>query len=94
MCAHNKNCGFMPNYKPCYVGSKEKATFKKKTHYVKSVQIRSFFGPYFPAFELNTDRYEVSLRIQSKCETMRTRQSSVFGQISHNDSDSDLFTFL
>ena len=53
-----------------------------------------FSDPYFPAFELNTDRYEVSLRIQSKCETMWTRQSSVFGQISHNDSDSDLFTFL
>ena len=30
-------------------------TYKK--HSVKSVRIRSYFGPYFPAFELNTDRY-------------------------------------
>ena len=25
-------------------------------HYVKSVRIRSFSGPYFPAFGLNTDQ--------------------------------------
>ena len=24
---------------------------------IKSVSIRSFSGPYFPAFELNTDKY-------------------------------------
>ena len=35
-------------------------------HSVKCVRIRSFSGPYFPAFGLNTDRYEASLRIQSK----------------------------
>ena len=28
-------------------------------HRVKSVRIRNFSGPYFPAFELNTDRYSV-----------------------------------
>ena len=33
---------------------------------VKSVRIRSFSGPYFPAFGLNTERYSVSLRIQSE----------------------------
>ena len=32
-------------------------------HCVKSVRIRSFFGPYFPAFELNMERYSVSLCI-------------------------------
>ena len=26
-----------------------------------------FSGPYFPAFEMNTERYFVLLRIQSKC---------------------------
>ena len=31
-------------------------------HYVKSVRIRSYSGPYFPAFGLNTERYGVSLR--------------------------------
>ena len=34
---------------------------------VKSVRIRSYSGPYFPALGLNTERSEVSLRIQSKC---------------------------
>ena len=38
------------------------------THYVKSICIRSFFGPHFPAFGLNTERYGVSLRIQSDGE--------------------------
>ena len=32
-------------------------------HYVKSVRIRSFSGPYFPAFEVNTEKYSVSLHI-------------------------------
>ena len=31
-------------------------------YYVKCVQIRSFFCPYFLAFGLNMERYEVSLR--------------------------------
>ena len=31
---------------------------------VKSVHIRSYSGPHFPAFGLNTERYFVSLRIQ------------------------------
>ena len=42
-------------------------------HWMKSVHIRSYSGPYFPAFELNTERYGVSLRIQSKCRKIRTR---------------------
>ena len=41
-------------------------------HYVKSVHIRSFSGPYFLAFGLNTERYSVSLRIQSGCGKIRT----------------------
>ena len=42
-------------------------------HCVKSVNIRSYSGPYFPAFGLNTERYGVSLRIQSECGKMGTR---------------------
>ena len=42
-------------------------------HCVKSVRIRSYSGLYFPAFGLNTERYSVSLRIQSECGKMRTR---------------------
>ena len=44
-------------------------------HYVKSIRIWSYSGPHFPAFGLNTDRYEVSLRIQFQCRKMRTRIS-------------------
>ena len=40
---------------------------------VKRVHIRSFSDTYFPAFGLNTDRYSVSLYIQSKCRKIRTR---------------------
>ena len=42
-------------------------------HFVKSVRIRSYSGPYFPTFGLNTERYLVYLRIQSKCTKLRTR---------------------
>ena len=31
-------------------------------HCVKSVRIRSFSGPHFPAFGLNTERYSVHMR--------------------------------
>ena len=49
-----------------------------------------FSSPYFPAFGLNmersfglnTERYGVSLRIQSECGKIRTRKNSVFGQFS------------
>ena len=41
-------------------------------------------GPYFPAFGLNTERYEVSLRIQSECGKIRTRKNSVFGHSSRS----------
>ena len=45
----------------------------KITHCVKSVRIRSYFGPHFPAFGLNPERYGISLRIQSECGEMRTK---------------------
>ena len=48
-------------------------TWTQDFHCVKSVRIRSYSGPYFPVFELNTKRYSVSLRIQSKCWKIRTR---------------------
>ena len=41
-------------------------------HCVKSVRIRSFSGPYFPAFGLNTGRYEASLRIRCWCGKIGT----------------------
>ena len=49
-----------------------------------------FSSPYFPAFGLNMERYEVSLHIQSECRKMWTRKYSVFGHFSHSDSDASL----
>ena len=45
----------------------------KKPHSVKSVRIRNYSGPHFPAFRLNTERYFASLHIRSECGKMRTR---------------------
>ena len=39
----------------------------------KSVRSRSYSGPYFLAFGLNTERCSVSLLIQSECGKIRTR---------------------
>ena len=44
-------------------------------HCVKSVSIRSFSGPYFPAFGLNIERHSVSLHIQSRYGKIRTRKT-------------------
>ena len=44
-------------------------------HYIKSFGIGNFFGPYFPAFGLNSARYSVSVRIQSECGKIRTRKT-------------------
>ena len=46
---------------------------------VKSVRIGSYSGPHFPAFGLNTERYSVSLRIESEYEKIRTIKNSVLG---------------
>ena len=48
-----------------------------KGHCVKSVRIRSFSGPYFPAFGLSTglNTERVSLRTQSECRKLRTRKT-------------------
>ena len=51
---------------------------------LKSAQIRFFSDPYFPAFRLNTERYSVSLRIQSECGKRRTRKNSLFGHFSRS----------
>ena len=58
------------------------ASFAQGIHCVKMFKYGAFSGPYFSAFGLNTERYEVSLRIQSKCGKIRTRKNSVFGHFS------------
>ena len=42
---------------------------------MKIVCIWSFSGPYFSAFVLNTERYGVSLRIQSECGKIPTKKT-------------------
>ena len=44
----------------------------------------------FPAFGLNTERYGVSLRIQSEYGKIRTRKNSVFGYFSRSEIFGDL----
>ena len=43
-----------------------------------------FSGPYFPAFGLNTEKYVVSLCIQSECGKIQARRNPVFGHFSHS----------
>ena len=42
---------------------------------MKSVRIQSLSGSYFSAFGLNTERYGVSVCIQSKCGNKRSRKT-------------------
>ena len=42
---------------------------------MKSVRIESLSGSYFTAFGLNTERYGVSVCIQSKCGNKRSRKT-------------------
>ena len=49
---------------------------KASIYCVKSVRIRSYSSPHFPAVGLNTERYGVSPRIQSEYGKIRTRISS------------------
>ena len=53
---------------PRFTLNQKQTTDKEKIlifHCVKSVSILSFYGPYFPAFGLNTERYGVSQRKRS-----------------------------
>ena len=54
-------------------------------HCVKRVQIRSFFGPYFPVFGLNTEIYSVNIRAQSEYRKIRIRKNSVFEHFSRSE---------
>ena len=55
-------------------GKKQKICNPMNNHHgMKSVNIQSYSGSYFPAFGLNTERYTGSLRIKSECGKMQTR---------------------
>ena len=53
------------------------------THCVKGVHIRSFSGPYLPAFGLNTEK--VSLRIWSEYGENTDQKNSEYGHFSRSD---------
>ena len=63
--------------------SKLKDRFK---HCVNSVRIRSYSGPHFLAFGLNTERYFASLHIQSKCKENADQNNSKYGHFSRSES--------
>ena len=50
-------------------------------HYVKIVRIRSFSGPHFPAFGLNTERYGLSYSVWMRENT--DQKNSEYGHFSH-----------
>ena len=47
----------------------------RNKHCLKSVQTRSFSGPYFTVFGLNLEKYSVSLRIQSDAAKYRPEKT-------------------
>ena len=42
---------------------------------MRNAHIRNFSGPYFPTFEMITERHFVSLRILSECGKIRSRKT-------------------
>ena len=52
---------------------------------LKASKYEFFSGPYFLVFEVNTERYSVSLHIQSEYREIRTRINSVFGHFSRRE---------
>ena len=79
---------FVAKLLPCRFTYLTKKLCKKyqvqKSHYVKCMQIRSFFWSVFSRILTDPKRYEVSLRIQSECGKIRTRKNSVFGHFSRS----------
>ena len=51
------------------------------SHCLKSVCFRSFTAPYFRAFGLNTERYFISLCIQSECGENTNQKNSEYRHI-------------
>ena len=64
---------------------------------IKIVRIRSFPGPYFPAFGLNTEIYSIILRIQTDCGKMQTRKTlntdTFYAGLTNDDIDIDLANY-
>ena len=61
---------------------------------MKKVSIRSFSGPYFPEFGLNTKRYRGSLRIQSECRKITDENDFQYRHFSRSDIISEIHAKL
>ena len=62
-------------------------------HCVKRVLIQGYFDPYFPAFELNTERCSVSLSVQPECGKIRTRITPNMDTFSRSPDDCSEMSF-
>ena len=61
---------------------------------VKSLQILSFSGPYFPVFRLNTEIYGVNFRIKSEYRKIRTRKTpylDIFHAVSQKQDGHNIY---
>ena len=65
-CFFSTSIIWLPQGKLC-ITDKYISSLTQWKSFTKSVRIRSFSGSHFPAVGLNTEIYEVNLRIQSKC---------------------------
>ena len=61
---HIRSLRFFP-LKQCAL-LKRRFKSAEEDHCVKIARTRSYSGPHFPVFELNTEKYGLSLHIQSK----------------------------
>ena len=68
--------------------------YGKYKHCVKSVRIRSYSGPHFPAFGLNTERYSISHAECGKIRTKITPNTDTFYavKVMHSGGTSGYFT--
>ena len=61
-------------FKQC--GTLENSQKNNNLHCVKSIPIWNYYGPYFTAFGLKMEIYEINVRIQSECSKIRTRKTN------------------
>ena len=68
-------------FKSCYQVLQKAPSQMFDQHCVKSIRIRSYSAPYFPAFGLNMERYFVSFPIQCEYRKIRTRITPSTGSV-------------
>ena len=66
------------------VKAKQRQNVRGTNWLINTLKDGVFSGPYFPVFGLNTEIYEVILRIQSEYRKILTRKNSVFEHFSRS----------